>query len=135
MARAHELILGLVPWDDATQMRAHSVESIILKIGLIIRDDEIGGISAEALDEFARASEVRVDVSLLLDVGAEGVLCDDTSVAAAARLGHEEEGEGAEDAERHGRGGAEEQKVHGVTLGHVRDHLVGARGGHAHGIL
>ena len=40
MARAHELVVGSRPRNDATKMGAHSVQAVCLK-GLVLLDDEV----------------------------------------------------------------------------------------------
>lgn len=70
-----------------------------------------------------------VEVVLLLDVVAQGVLCNCTGAGGAARLGHEEVGEGVEDAEGDGTCASGEEQIQGVALGHVRDKVVGAGAG------
>lgn len=135
VARAHELILGLVPRDDTSQMGAHSVEGVILEIRLIICDDEISGIAAKPLDKLTRACEMRVNVLLLLNIISESVLRDGTAGTRAARLGDEKKGERAEDTQSHGRSRPKQEQIHGVTLGHIRDKIIRTRSCHAHGSL
>ena len=48
VAWAHELVLGLVPGDDTTQVSAHGVEAVALD-GLVLLDDQVGGITLKTL--------------------------------------------------------------------------------------
>lgn len=54
VARAHELVGGLVPGHDATQVSAHGVDTEGLHL-VVVGDDEVGGITLETLDEGAAA--------------------------------------------------------------------------------
>lgn len=107
MAWAHELILRLIPGDDTTEMGAHCVEGVKLKISLIVIDNEVGGITAKALDELARIGVVRVEILGLLDFISKGVFRDGTTRAAAGGLRDEEVGKWTQDAQGYGGGGAE----------------------------
>lgn len=131
MTRAHKLILGLIPRDNTTQMGTNGIEGIILEICLIIINNEISSITSESLNKFTRTCEMRIDIFLLLNIITQSILRDSTTGAGAARLGHEEIGKRAENAQCYGGGGAEEEDVHGVTLRHVRDEVICTRGCHA----
>lgn len=48
VAGADELVLGLVPGDDATQVGAHGVEAVVLD-ALVLLHDQVGGVTLEAL--------------------------------------------------------------------------------------
>jgi len=50
MAWAHELIFSSVPWNDASQMGAHGIQSILLYLSFSSHN-EIGGISLETLGQ------------------------------------------------------------------------------------
>lgn len=129
MAGAHKLVLRLVPRDDAPEMGAHGVERIVLEVGLIVVDNEIGGISAEALDKLPRASIMAREVISLFDTIAEGVLRNDSAASTARGLGHEEIRERVQRTKRDRRGSTGKEQVHGIALGHVGDHVPGVAGG------
>jgi hypothetical protein len=44
VARALELVLGLVPGHDAAEVGAHGVEAVVLD-GAVILDDDVGGVT------------------------------------------------------------------------------------------
>lgn len=52
VAWAHELVLCGVPWNDASQVGAHSVQSILFNLSLS-GDYEVGGITLETLSQTA----------------------------------------------------------------------------------
>lgn len=96
VARAHELVGGLVPGNDATQVSADSVDAKVLHLALV-GDDEVGGIALEALDELAVAG-VGLDPLSDDDIVAKGILSQEAA-AVAAGLGGGEVGDedGGED--------------------------------------
>lgn len=104
MAGAHELVLCLIPRHDATQMGANGVERVVLEVGLVVGDNEVGGIAAETLDELARAGKMGFDVLLLPNGVAERVLRDRASGAASFGFGHEEVGKWTQNAQSDSRG-------------------------------
>ena len=48
MARAHELVTGADPRNDAAEVRAHGVEAVVVD-GLVLLDDEVRYVALEAL--------------------------------------------------------------------------------------
>lgn len=77
MARAHELVLGFVPWHNAAQMSANSIERIIFQL-VVIGNNKVSGITLQSLDQ--RPEEVNkkkkihtflVKVQLDLTVGSK----------------------------------------------------------------
>merc|ERR1719478_1162014 len=81
VARAHELVLGLVPGDDAAKVGAHGVHTVVSE-GAIVLDHEVGGITLQALGQGAIASLVGREPGSGLHVIAVGVLGSDTSATA-----------------------------------------------------
>jgi len=45
VARAHELVLGLIPGHDTSKVSAHSVDTIVLDSRVVILDNQVGGIT------------------------------------------------------------------------------------------
>jgi hypothetical protein len=56
VARTHELVLGLVPRNDATQVSADGIQTIVLQLVLII-DDQIGSITLQTLHQRPEENE------------------------------------------------------------------------------
>lgn len=82
VARAHELVLGLVPRHDAPEVRADGVEAVLLDLAAV-GHDEVGRVALEALRELARAGLVRLEPGRGLDVVAGRVLGGLAAAAAA----------------------------------------------------
>ena len=85
VARALELVLGLVPRDDAAQVRAHSVQPEVRE-GTILLDDQVRGVTLQALRERVVARQVRLEPFSLLDVVTIRVLSRLTGAAAAGAV-------------------------------------------------
>lgn len=67
VARALELVLSLVPGDDATQVRAHRVQTKVSERPILL-DDQVSGVALQALRERVVARQVRLEPRRLLDV-------------------------------------------------------------------
>ena len=67
VARALELVLSLVPGDDATQVRAHRVQTKVRERPILL-DDQVRGVTLQALRERVVARQVRLEPRRLLDV-------------------------------------------------------------------
>ena len=67
VARALELVLSLVPGDDATQVRAHRVQTKVRERPILL-DDQVSGVTLQALRERVVARQVRLEPRRLLDV-------------------------------------------------------------------
>jgi len=67
VARALELVLSLVPGDDATQVRAHRVQTKVSERPILL-DDQVSGVTLQALRERVVARQVRLEPRRLLDV-------------------------------------------------------------------
>ena len=67
VARALELVLSLVPGDDATQVRAHRVQTKVSERPILL-DDQVRGVTLQALRERVVARQVRLEPRRLLDV-------------------------------------------------------------------
>ena len=85
VARALELVLGLVPRDDAAQVRANSVQPEVRE-GTILLDDQVRGVTLQALRERVVARQVRLEPFSLLDVVAVRVLSRLTGATAAGAV-------------------------------------------------
>merc|ERR1719203_602219 len=131
MARAHELVVGGRPRDDASQVGAHGVEAVGLK-GSIILDDKVGGIALKSLSEGVVTGLVGGKVLLLVEVVSKGILGGDSAVSTSGARGEEEEDVGNGKASNGHGGGADEDEVHEVPAVLV-DVELALGGGHAHG--
>ena len=85
VARALELVLSLVPRDDATQVRAHGVETEIADV-TILRHHQVRGIALQALREGVIARQVGLQPRRLLDVVAVGIFRRLTSTTTAGAV-------------------------------------------------
>lgn len=86
VARAHELVLGLVPRHDAAQVRADGVEAVLLDLAAL-GHDQVGRVALEALRELAGSRLVRLEPGRGLDVVAGRVLGGLAAAAAADPVG------------------------------------------------
>jgi hypothetical protein len=93
MARALELVLSSDPRDDAAKMGADGIDSEVLN-GTIGTDDEVGGVTPEALGKRVVSSLVGGEPRGGLDVSSEGILSSNSTASSPSRLGNEEEGIG-----------------------------------------
>ena len=73
MARALELVLSLVPRDDATQVRADGVQAEFGQ-GAIPLDNQVRGITLQALRQRVVTRQVRLQPRSALDVVTVGIL-------------------------------------------------------------
>ncbi|OUS42331.1 hypothetical protein BE221DRAFT_62951, partial [Ostreococcus tauri] len=80
VARALELVLSLVPRDDATQVRAHRVQAEIRE-GTVRLDDQVRGVTLQTLGQRIVTRKVRLQPRRLLDVVAVSILRRLTSTA------------------------------------------------------
>ena len=85
VARAHELVLRGVPRHDASQVRAHGVQSVLLD-RLVLLDNQVRGIALQALREGVIARQVGLQPRRLLDVVAVGILRRLTSTTTAGAV-------------------------------------------------
>ncbi len=76
VAGAAELVGRLVPGHNAAQVSANSVDTELLEL-LVVVDDEVSGITLQALNEGAVASGVGLKPLLEDNVIAEGILGDE----------------------------------------------------------
>merc|ERR1711966_257432 len=132
VARAAELVSGLVPGHHAAKVSAHSVDAEILQ-GVVLLGDEVGGITLEALHQLAGASRVGLDPVSKLHVVAEGILGNGATTTATG-LGRGEVGD--EHGGQHEEGAsdrAEEEGVHELAAAHVGHETT--RGHHGRGLL
>lgn len=86
VARAHELVLGLVPRHDAPEVRADGVEAVLLDLARL-GHDQVRGVALEALRELAGSRLVRLEPGRGLDVVAGRVLGRLAAAAAADPFG------------------------------------------------
>jgi hypothetical protein len=115
----HELILGLVPRNDAAKMGTDGVKSEVGKVLLVI-EDKVSGITLKTLDELAGARAVGVLPALNGNVVTKGILSN-SSTSASARASRNEEGKVRDGKAKGGNtNGTDKDGVHGVTAGHVR---------------
>lgn len=86
VARAHELILSLVPRDNAAEMSANSIDSEVFNATL--SGDQVCCISLKALHELVVARFVRSRPCRQFDVITDPVLSSETaaSTASASRV-------------------------------------------------
>mmetsp|Transcript_13378 Transcript_13378/g.37667 ORF Transcript_13378/g.37667 Transcript_13378/m.37667 type:complete len:219 (-) Transcript_13378:442-1098(-) len=90
VARAHELVVGGRPWDDATQVSADGVKSVVFK-GLVILDNKVCSISLQSLGERSVSDGLRLEVRLREDIVSEGILSGDTGITTSGTRRDEEE--------------------------------------------
>ena len=91
VARAHELVLGSVPRNDASQVRADGVDSVVLDSRVV--GHQVGGVSLESLDQRAVSRLVILQPSGQLDLVSSGITSRLSSGTTSRSLGDEEEGE------------------------------------------
>jgi len=127
VARAHELVVGGRPRDDAAKMGAYGVKAVRLK-SLVILDDEVGSISLEALGERSITGGLLGKVILGEKVITEGVLGGDTPTSAAGTRGDEEGNVGDGKSSDGNSRGTDEDEVHEVTTVLVDVELIGRLG-------
>lgn len=131
VARAHELVVGGRPRDDASQVSAHGVEAVVLE-GSVLLNDKVGGISLKALGEGVVTGLLRGEVLLLENFVSKGILGGGSASSASGARGDEEEDVGDGKSSNGNGGGADEDQVHEVPAVLV-DVELALGGGHAHG--
>jgi len=111
VARAHELVVGGGPWDDATQVGADGIETVALE-RLVILDNKVCGISLQSLGKGSVTCWLLREVGLVHDVVTEGILGRDTTSATSGTRGDEEQDvRDADGSDREGTG-SEKNQVH-----------------------
>ena len=86
---AHELVVGGRPRYDTSQVSAHSVKSVRLKV-LVLLHDEVGGISLKSLGKGSVSNKLGGKVVLCDKVVSEGILGGTSATASSSRWGEEE---------------------------------------------
>jgi len=128
---AHELVVRGRPWDDTSQVCAHSIESIGLK-GAISLNNQISGITLKPLGKGVVASLLACQVFLHKNFISKGILGGgSTSSTSCARWNKEEDVRNGKASNGHG-GRADKDQVHEVSALLV-DVVFTLGGGHAHG--
>jgi len=131
VAWAHELVVRGRPWDDTSQVCAHSVETICLK-GAIRLNNKISGITLEPLGKGVVAWLLACQVFLLQDFISKGILGRSSTTSTSGARRNEEEDVGNGKASNGHGGRADEDQVHEVSTLLV-DVVFTLCGGHAHG--
>jgi len=90
VARAHELVVGGGPWDNATQVGADGVKTVAFE-GLVILDNKVCGISLQSLGQRSVSSGLLGKVCLGEEVVTKSILGRDTSGTTSGTRGDEEE--------------------------------------------
>lgn len=131
VAWAHELVVSGRPWDDTSQVCAHSIEPIGLK-GAISLNNQISGITLKPLGKGVVASLLACQVFLHKNFISKGILGGgSTSSTPRARRNKEEDVGNGKASNSHG-GRADKDQVHEVSALLV-DVVFTFGGGHAHG--
>jgi hypothetical protein len=131
VAWAHELVVRGRPWDDTSQVCAHSVETICLK-GTIRLNNKVSGITLEPLGKGVVAWLLARQVFLLQNFISKGILRGSSTRSTSGARGVEEEDVGNGKASNGDGGRADEDQVHEVSTLLV-DVVFTLCGGHAHG--
>mmetsp|Transcript_113177 Transcript_113177/g.200698 ORF Transcript_113177/g.200698 Transcript_113177/m.200698 type:complete len:274 (-) Transcript_113177:656-1477(-) len=122
VARAHELVLSPVPWHHATQVCADSVESVIFDL-LVLRNNEVGGIAPDTLDQLAGLCVILFQPSLKCD-NISKCICSGHTCASTAFCWREEEGDVAKEAPPvWNRDGTKSEQVQDGPSLHVSDKI------------
>mmetsp|Transcript_10188 Transcript_10188/g.21653 ORF Transcript_10188/g.21653 Transcript_10188/m.21653 type:complete len:255 (+) Transcript_10188:208-972(+) len=131
VARAHVLVRRAVPRHDAAEVRAHSVDGVVLEAAILL-DDQVVRVALQALHQRARGVGELLRPIRALHVVTKSVLGEDAAPATSAGVGDEEEDESTEHPQHGHPCSAKEHQVHDGTPLHVR-HKVISSGGHRDG--
>jgi hypothetical protein len=118
VARAFELVLSLVPRNDATQVRAHGIDAKVTNFTPRI-DHQVSRVTLQTLRQSVITRQVVLQPSRLLDVVTGGVL--GRLAGATTTRGRRDEvvREATQQSGTRETEGTDEQQVHHVTFSHV----------------
>jgi hypothetical protein len=131
VAWAHELVVGSRPWDNTSQVSAHSIKTIVLKRSVLL-NNKVCGISLKTLGKRVVTSLVGGEVILLKQIISKSILGGDSSSSTSGTRGDEEEDVRNSKSSNGNGGRADEDQVHEVSAVLVNVEFT-LSGGHADG--
>jgi len=130
VARAHELVVGGGPWDDATQVSADGIEAIALE-RLVILDNKVCSISLQSLCQRSVSGWLRTEVGLGHNIVTKGILGGDTTATTSGTRGDEEQNVWDTNGPNSKGTGSEKNQVHQESTFFIDVQFFA--GGHVHG--
>mmetsp|Transcript_2338 Transcript_2338/g.3457 ORF Transcript_2338/g.3457 Transcript_2338/m.3457 type:complete len:252 (-) Transcript_2338:224-979(-) len=132
VARALELLLSSVPWHNTSKMRAYRVQAVRFEVITCIVHDQVGSISLKTLDKLSSTLPLRLNPLGLDHIVAQSILSNGTSSGATLAWGIEKVQPSTDNRTERHRHPTSQDKIHDVSLVHVRYHVRFPSCGHLH---